>query len=143
LLVKRVSSEAGNAARIRKAYSLVFGRPPAEAELNAGLEYLKREPLQEYEERKLEKEKKEAEAKRTKDAKSGPSDAMPATAARPPGSGQTPKSGSDSGIVADGMMAGVTPGASKPADEPKLLPPTAWGRYIKILLSSGEFIYVN
>ena len=143
LLVKRVSSEPDNAARIRKAYSLVLGRPPAEAELNAGLEYLKREPMQEYEERKIAKEKKEAESKKAKDAKSGASDAVPASASRPPGAGQSPKSGSDLGIVSDGMMAGVAPGASKPADEPKLLPPTTWGRYIKILLSSGEFLYVN
>jgi Protein of unknown function (DUF1553) len=143
LLVKRVSSEPDNAARIRKAYSLIFGRPPAEAELSAGLEYLKREPMQEYEERKIEKEKKEAEAKKTKDTKSGAAEAMPASAARPPGAGQSPKSSSNSGIAADGMMAGVAPDAAKPADQPKLLPPTAWGRYIKILLSSGEFIYVN
>jgi len=40
------------------------------------------------------------------------------------------------------MMGGVT-GPSKPSDEVKLLPPTAWGRYAKILLSSGEFLYVN
>jgi hypothetical protein len=143
LLVKRVSSEPDNAARIRKVYSLVFGRAPAEAELSAGLEYLKREPMQEYEERKLAKEKKEAESQKAKDTKSGASDPIPASAPRPPGAGQSPKSGSDAGFVAEGMMAGVAPGAAKPADQPKLLPPTTWGRYIKILLSSGEFLYVN
>jgi hypothetical protein len=42
------------------------------------------------------------------------------------------------------MMAGVTPGASGPEDEkPKMLPVTAFGRYVKVLLSSNEFVFVN
>jgi hypothetical protein len=44
---------------------------------------------------------------------------------------------------ADGMMAGVIPGAGKPEDQSKLLPVTPWGRYMKILLSSNEFLFVN
>ena len=40
------------------------------------------------------------------------------------------------------MMAGVLPGSSK-KDDPKLLPPTPWGRYIKILLSSNEFLFID
>ena len=44
---------------------------------------------------------------------------------------------------ADGMMAGVIPGAAKPDDQKKLLPVTPWGRYVKILLSSNEFLFVN
>jgi hypothetical protein len=45
---------------------------------------------------------------------------------------------------ADGMMSGVTPGA-KPADDEKskMLPITTFGRYLKILLSSNEFIFVS
>ena len=44
----------------------------------------------------------------------------------------------------DGMMSGVTPGA-KPADDEKskMLPITTFGRYLKILLSSNEFIFVS
>ena len=41
------------------------------------------------------------------------------------------------------MMAGVIPGASKPEDQSKLLPVTPWGRYMKILLSSNEFLFID
>jgi hypothetical protein len=40
------------------------------------------------------------------------------------------------------MMAGVT-GAGKKSDGQNLLPPTVWGRYVKILLSSNEFLFVE
>jgi hypothetical protein len=132
LLARRVASEPDNAARVRKAYGIVLGRAPTDEELKDGLEYLKREPMQEYEERKAAQAKKEADPKTAKDAK-------PGVAAMPKGGGQTPKSDV---YTPDGMMGGVT-GPSKPADEVKLLPPTAWGRYAKILLSSSEFLYVN
>jgi Protein of unknown function (DUF1553) len=136
LLAKRVAPEPESATRIRKAYAIVLGRAPNDEELKAGLEYLKREPMQEYEERKQAQAKKEAEEKAAEQKKEG---AKPKAEAMRSGSGQTPKS--DYG--ADGMMGGVTPGASKSEDQAKLLPPTAWGRYVKILLSSGEFLYVN
>ena len=61
-------------------------------------------------------------------------------AARPTGSGQTPKSDL---AGADGMMAGVMADAANKPPDYKLLPPTTWGRYVKILLSSGEFLYVE
>ena len=133
LLAKRVASEPDNASRIRKAYGIVLGRAPSEEELKTGLEYLKREPMQEYEERKQAEAKKEAEQKSAKDAK-------PKSEAMRPGGGQKPKSDVS---TADGMMGGVTAGVKTPEEEAKLLPPTAWGRYVKILLSSGEFLYVN
>src|SRR6266853_1319909 len=41
LLARRVAAAADTAARIRNAYSLVLGRAPTDAELNAGVEYLK------------------------------------------------------------------------------------------------------
>ena len=41
------------------------------------------------------------------------------------------------------MMAGVVPGAGKKDDQPKLLPVTPWGRYMKVLLSSSEFLFIN
>jgi hypothetical protein len=143
LLARRVANEPDTAARIRKAYSLVLGRGPTDAEMSAGVEYLKREPMQEYEERKLAAAKKEAEAKTSegKAAKDGKGTAPAATpAVRAKGTGQTPKTDL---ALADGMMAGVMADATnKPADY-KLLPPTTWGRYVKILLSSGEFLYVE
>jgi hypothetical protein len=45
--------------------------------------------------------------------------------------------------AADGMMAGVVPGAGKSDSKQKLLPVTTWGRYLKVLLSSSEFLFVS
>ena len=45
---------------------------------------------------------------------------------------------------ADGMMAGVSPGVKTAEDDKKkMLPVTAFGRYVKVLLSSNEFLFVN
>ena len=129
LLARRVEAEPDSPARIRKLYQLIFGRTPTDAELNTGLEFLRAEPLQSYQERKAEKEKdadpKMAGNKKPVDATSDASEA----------GGQAP--------AADGMMAGVVPGARKKAEEAKLLPVTPWGRYVKVLLSSGEFLYIE
>ena len=40
-------------------------------------------------------------------------------------------------------MAGVVPGAAKKDEGKKLLSATSWGRYVKILLSSSEFLFVD
>ena len=40
-------------------------------------------------------------------------------------------------------MAGVIGGGGKNSDAAKLLPSTPWGRYVKILLSSNEFLFVD
>src|SRR5207302_957677 len=120
-----VAAEPTNTARIQKAYRIVFGRAATDAEVRAGLDYLASEPMKEYEERKNTKNTKDT--KDTKDAKDDAkaSDDMKAE------------------MTADGMMAGVIPGAGKKDDAKKLLPVTAWGRYVKILLSSNEFLFVN
>jgi hypothetical protein len=47
------------------------------------------------------------------------------------------------GMDPNGMMAGVVPGSSKRDEKKPLLPVTPWGRYVKILLSSTEFIFIN
>ena len=41
------------------------------------------------------------------------------------------------------MMAGVLAGAGKKEDQEKLLPVTPWGRYLKVLLSSNEFLFIE
>jgi hypothetical protein len=123
LIARRVAAEPDNTARIQKAYGLIFGRAPTDVEIRTGLAYLSAEPLKEYEERKTAKDTKDAGA--SKDAK---------------------KDGDDEGgpeKVGEGMMAGVIPGAAKKGDGEKLLSPTAWGRYVKILLSSSEFLFVD
>jgi mono/diheme cytochrome c family protein len=131
LLARTIANEPDNAARIAKAYRLVFGRAPTEAEVKAGLTFIATEPLKDYEERKAEQARKEKEndGKDSKDGKnSKASDAAKAEAPEK---------------VGEGMMAGVIPGAGKKADQEKLLPVTPWGRYVKVLLSSSEFVFIN
>jgi mono/diheme cytochrome c family protein len=134
LIARRIAGEPDNTARIQKAHQLVFGRAANDAEVKAGLAFITTEPLKAYEEQKAAKN-----AEDTKDTK-----------------GVKKKSGdADEDMKADddakdgkadkddvGMMAGVVPGTSK-KDDTKLLPATPWGRYIKILLSSNEFLFVD
>ena len=57
LMAQRVASEPDDGGRIRKAYDIAFGRPPTEEEVRLGLDYLRSEPMKEYEERKEKQEK--------------------------------------------------------------------------------------
>jgi len=131
-LARLVESEPDNAARIRKAYRLILGRAPTEPEVKAGLTFLTTEPMKAYEERKATKESKDA-----KGSKDGEETKKKAS-----------RGDDDEKVDAPdkeelGMMAGVIPGAAKKDDEKKLLPPTTLGRYMKILLSSNEFLFVE
>jgi len=129
-LAKKIINEPDNPARIQKAYRLIFGRPANDEELKAGLAFIMTEPLKDYDERKNAKDTKDTkdqagdntkDTKDTKDTKAG------AGGKSEPGS----------------MMSGVIPGAGKAEDEKKLLPVTPWGRYLKILLSSNEFLFID
>jgi hypothetical protein len=130
-IARLVEGEPDNTARIRKAYRLIFGRAADEREVGAGLAFLKSEPLKQYEERRAAKDTKD-----TKDTKEA-SEPKKKAAAEDDDKADTP----DKEEV--GMMAGVIPGAAKKDDEKKLLPPTTLGRYMKILLSSNEFLFVE
>ncbi len=125
-LAQKLQEEPDNRTRITKAYRMVLGRNPAEAEVTAGLEYLAAEPLRAYEERRAADEAKKKEI--AADPKKAPK--PPA----PPGPDDMPM---------DGMMAGVLPPSpgAEPAKKP--LPVTPLGRYVKILLSSSEFIFID
>jgi hypothetical protein len=126
-LAQRVAPEPDNTARIQKVYRLVYGREGTPEEVKMGLEYLRTEPLKEYEEQKAEKEKKE---KAEKDKKGADKVPEPAPA--------------DEEISPDGMMAGVVgSGKGKTEEKKPPLPVTTWGRYAKVLLSSSEFLFVN
>ncbi|PYR34355.1 MAG: hypothetical protein DMF93_23630, partial [Acidobacteria bacterium] len=127
LLARRIVHEENNTARIQKAYRLIFGRAATDVEVKAGLSFLATEPLKAYEERKRVKDTKQASGDEGKPAPAADGER---------GAGQKP----DKDEV--GMMAGVLPGSSK-KDDPKLLPPTPWGRYVKILLSSSEFLFID
>jgi uncharacterized protein DUF1549/uncharacterized protein DUF1553/cytochrome c len=137
LMVRRIESEPTSAARVQKAYRLVFGRAATPEEIRLGLDYLRNEPQKEYEERKKaeeELEKKKAEKKEMAD-KQGEA---------PPGApGEASDMPDAPGMDPNGMMAGVAPGSVKGDEKKPLLPVTTWGRYIKILLSSTEFIFIN
>jgi mono/diheme cytochrome c family protein len=127
-LAERVASEPTDEARIRKAYRLIYGRAATPAEVTAGREFLASEPMRQFEDKKAEAEKAKADAA-MKDTKEAPSDAAKPAAAPP--------------VPADGMMAGVKPGAGGETDASKKLPVTTFGRYLKLLLSSNEFIFIG
>lgn len=123
-IAQKLQEEPDNRSRVTKAYRMVFGRDPQPAELTAGLEYLAAEPLRAYEERKAAEEAKKKEdaadpKKKPKPPK--PMDAMPM----------------------EGMMAGVVPGPPGSEAAKKPLPVTPLGRYIKVLLSSSEFVFID
>jgi hypothetical protein len=126
LIARRVAPEPDNTARIQKAYSLIFGRAASDAEIKAGLGFLASEPLKTYEEQKNARNTKDT--KEIKDTKHDPA------------SGDEGEDGEKAG---EGMMAGVIAGATKKDDREKALPPTVWGKYVKILLSSNEFLFVD
>ncbi len=128
-LAEQVADEPDDAARIEKVYRRLFGRAPTADEIKTGRDFLQAEALKQYEERRA----KATEPGADKDAASkdapAETDAASADAQAPP---------------ADGMMAGVVPGAKPPEDEKKkMLPVSTFGRYVKILLSSNEFLFVS
>ena len=129
-LAKKIINEPDNPARIQKAYRLIFGRPANDEELKAGLAFIMTEPLKDYDERK--------NAKDTKDTKDQAGDNTKDTKDT-----KDTKAGDGGKSEPGSMMSGVIPGASKAEDEKKLLPVTPWGRYLKILLSSNEFLFID
>jgi len=136
LLVRRLESEPTVEARIQKAYHLVLGRAATLEEVRLGLEYLRTEPLKEYEERKKaeeEKEKKKSEKKEMAGKPGEAPSAAPSVTADQPNAPQ---------MDPNGMMAGVV-AAAKSDEKKPLLPVTHWGRYLKVLLSSTEFMFIN
>jgi len=148
-----------NTARIHKAYRLIFGRAPTDAEVKAGIAFITTEPLKDYQERKDTKATKEKDTKATKEkdtkgTKDGDTKGTKNDDTKDTKDGDTKDTKDDDGKdtkkddekpepSADGMMAGVIPGAAKPEDAKKLLPVTPWGRYMKILLSSSEFLFID
>ena len=105
--------------------------------MRLGAEYLKNEPLKEYEERKKEEEEKEKKKTEKKDMTTGQAEG---SAAAPPAPPEAAEAGA---MNPDGMMSGVVPRSTKGDDKKPLLPVTHWGRYVKILLSSTEFMFIN
>jgi cytochrome c553 len=124
-IAQKLQEEPDNKARITKAYRIVFGRVPSPAEVTAGLEYLAAEPLRAYEERKAAEEAKKKEE-----------------AADPKKKPKLPSAKPDAEPM-EGMMAGVVPSAGLKDESKKPLPVTPLGRYVKVLLSSSEFVFID
>jgi hypothetical protein len=172
-LAKRVATEADNQARIKKVYQLAFGRQPTEAEIKLGIDYLHSEPMKEYEENKnkppepgeagggrrgrggqggkgagggaaVTKVQAPSDGAET-GAQAGAQGAADAEAGVGNGGGNGEAAAADNAGLGEAMMAGVGgrrgngPGAAAP---PKY-DATPWGRYVKVLLSSSEFLFVN
>jgi hypothetical protein len=135
LAADATETESTTVSRIQAAYRLVFGRRATDAEVRAGMQYLSTEPMTSYDERRnaaVKKDGKPSDAKQD-----GTKSANPDNVAEDDGKPQ------EAEAAGDGMMAGVVPGAAKKDDAKKLLPVTPWGRYMKILLSSSEFLFVG
>ena len=160
-LAKRVAGEANNRERIRKAYRLVFGRDATEEEIALGTEYLKAEPLLEYEERKNKKPERGPGMRRGERmiSSNGAPGAAPGVDAKPEATAEMPtaapaataEGGAGAGAGNAGMGAGMMAGMGGfggrrggPAPPPEVkYEATAWGRYAKVLLSSTEFLFIN
>jgi hypothetical protein len=142
-LAKRVAAEPDNRARIRKIYSLTYGRLPSEQEIQIGLGYLHAEPLKEYDEDKN-KPKDEPKDKSDKAAaEATAADAAPADAEAPPeGAAAAPNDEMGMGMMA-GMGGPYGRKSKAPAKAEVKYEPSVWGRYAKVLLSSTEFIFIN
>jgi hypothetical protein len=167
-LAKRVANEADNRARIRKAYEYVYGRAATEEEVGLGLEYLKSEPLLEYDEGKT-----RAPAPGSGGGRRGRG-AQPPAADKPDAAKadkadaaksdkpDAPKPDAGEAAVADaaagegaadaaaapaplgmGMMGGMGRRGGANAPPEIKYDATVWGRYAKILYSSSEFLFVN
>lgn len=159
-LAKRVAPEANNKDRIKKIYQIAFGRDPSEQEVSLGLDYLKKEPLVEYEERKKKAEEEKAREEKNKKSREAGDKPKGAPPAEVSGVTEKPAPAADMPVVEAnaapggagaemgmGMMAGVMPGARRGGpnapDKETKYEATAWGRYAKVLLSSSEFLFIK
>jgi hypothetical protein len=97
-LAKRVANEVDNRTRIKKAYQYVYGRDATEEEIGLGLNYLKSEPMLEYDE-----------------AKARPPE--PGAGGRRGGRGGAGGQGQAKPQVADGEKPAADAAAEKPTDK--------------------------
>jgi hypothetical protein len=160
--VKRVANEPDNRSRIRKVYLLAYGREPSEAEVKLGIDYLHDEPMREYEENKNKPADSEGGGRGGRGRGGmGPSTAtakpdMPAEGAEgAPAEGGAAADGGAApaapamgmgmmGGMGMGMMGGMGGrGGRGGAPAEVKYEATAWGRYIKVLLSASEFVFIN
>jgi hypothetical protein len=170
-LAKRVAAEADNRARIKKVYLLAYGREPSEQEIALGIDYLHAEPMREYEENKNKPPDPAAGGGGRRGGRgggSGPATGAATATAKPPMPDGADGAAAEGGAGAGAEAADGTPpagGAAAAAPMPMGMgmmggmgggrggrgggaatvayDPTAWGRYIKVLLSASEFVFIN
>jgi hypothetical protein len=154
-LAKRVAAEPDNRSRIKKVYLLVYGRDPSEEEIKLGIDYLHAEPMREYEENK---NKPPEGGRGGRGGRGGPPTTTTSDAAKPEmppaavGGDDAAAGGAAPAMpMGMGMMGGMGgiggPGGRRGAGPAVAATvkyePTAWGRYVKILFSSSEFLFIN
>jgi hypothetical protein len=170
-IAKRVANEPDNRTRIRKAYQFVYGRDATDDEVGLGLEYLKNEPMLEYEEGKARGPAPAAAAgRRGRGGQRGQggqgggqgkgqanlqaaNSGNPADAAANGAAGEPMPEGADAaagdgaapanGGMGMGMMGGMGRRGGQAAAPEVKYDATVWGRYAKILFSSSEFLFIN
>ena len=159
--------EPDNRSRIKKVYLLVYGRDPSEQEIKLGLDYLHAEPMREYEENKNKPPEGGRGGRGGRGGPGGPP-TMTSDAAKPEtqqgavaAGGDAPAADLAAGGAAEatpmgmGMMGGMggfgafgggaggRRGGAPAAPTTVKYEPTAWGRYVKVLFSSSEFLFIN
>src|SRR5499427_7637212 len=124
-LAKRVANEPDNRARIKKAYEYVYGRDATEEEIALGLQYLKSEPMLEYDEAKTRPPEK-TESPRGERSEKGEGQANPEASSETKAPVDGKSAESDAGSI-DAATASADPGkeASKPAPMPDAAADTA------------------
>ncbi len=131
----RVAADANDRARITHLYRLLFQRAPTEAELGAGLEFLRDEPMRAYEDAVAKAKKPESATRPATDSA--------ATKVIEPLVDKSKKSDKK----ADGMDGGGKPGEGSgdgaPSPDRQPLPVTPLGRYVKVLFCSNEFLFLR
>jgi hypothetical protein len=110
-LSKRIGSEVGDENKIRKAYQLIYQRPPSTEEIQAALDFLRQDRAR----------------------------FAPATLQT-----ESP-SGSGVAAVSEPVTAPADPAPRQGTPRRKENSPPAdpWANYVRVLLSSNEFLYVD
>jgi hypothetical protein len=164
---KRVAGEPDNRSRIRKVYELAYGRDPSEEEIKLGLDYLHAEPMREYDENKNKPPEPGAGGRGGRGGRGGAGMSTAAAAPKPADAGDGAEGAANAeggeaaadgaapaapamgmgmmGGMGMGMFGGMGGGRGGRGGGAVNVPyeATAWGRYIKVLLSSSEFVFIN
>ena len=141
-LVGQVKDEATDEAKIRKLYRKLFYRDPQAVEVEAGLAYLAEEKRAKPEEKPAKPEGKPEATPEAKPMASGTSGDWAATSAAEEQPKPTAEKPAGAKIDDQKAPAPVRPASKKDAKKPaqKADP---WTQYVRVLLSSSEFTFIE